>query len=65
LLKSAEKSTPNLSAVLVFQEKSPDGVVGYYGEPGNQTVLPATKCIQRDLDHVEVRSGALVVEEAT
>jgi len=42
-----------------------NGVLGYYGEPGNQTVLPATKCIQRDLDHVEVRSGALVVEEPT
>jgi len=65
LAYSASKSVSTLSTALIIKKREPGGVTGYWGKPGDQTVRTATRRIRRDLDHIGVRSGALVVEEST
>jgi len=46
-----------------FEKTEPDGVPENHGEPGKQTVLPATKSVQRNLDHAVLRVGDVALGE--
>jgi len=46
-----------------FEKTEPNGVPENHGEPGEQTVLPATKSVQRNLDHAVVRVGDVAFGE--
>ena len=62
--ENARGSASALSAAVVFRKREPNGAPEYYGEPSDQTVLPATKRVQRDLDHTRVPFETLVAEQS-
>jgi len=48
---------------MFFEKTEPDSVPEDDDEPGKQTVLPATKSVQRNLDHTILRIGNVALGE--